>query len=361
MLGSFQCAERDERIGRSTGSSKLLGSSLILCATLLASCSSDSNAPSVTIGGTSFGVGGAGGAATPNGGFATTGGGGASGSGGGPAGGSGGGPAAGGSAGGPAAGGSAGGPAAGGAGGSGGMMQACGTPQVLELSSTRHTAHPLGSSQAANGFYEYLPPGYGDKCPRPLLVFYPGSGELGNGNDELKKLLAHGPPKLIDQDLWPNDRPFVVLSVQHAQGCTSADNVDAFLAYALANYDIDPNRIYLTGLSCGAVRSWDYIGKYGGQRVAAIVPISGDGRTAWTNAGCDLGQSAIWAFHGEADMIAQPAGSIEPITHLMTCPMPPRKEVKLTTYPGVPHDSWTMTYGLSAGNDIYSWLLSKSK
>ena len=41
----------------------------------------------------------------------------------------------------------------------------------------------------------------------------------------------------------------------------------------------------------------------------------------------------------------------------MQCPSPPLIEAKLTIYPGVKHDSWTKTYDLSAGHDIYAWLL----
>ena len=54
------------------------------------------------------------------------------------------------------------------------------------------------------------------------------------------------------------------------------------------------------------------------------------------------------------------AGSIEPLTQLSTC-NPPAVDAKLTIYPGVGHDSWTQTYDLSGGNDVYAWLLSHSK
>ncbi len=258
-------------------------------------------------------------------------------------------------------GGSAGSAGSSGSGGSAGGPAQCDPVVNASPASSRHTARPLGSTAAAEGFYEYLPPGYGDHCPRPLLIFFPGSGELGNGTDQLDRLLAHGPPKLISRDEWPNERPFIVLSVQHAQGCRSAEDVDAFLTFALAKYDIDPNRVYLTGLSCGGFRSWDYIGKHPGGRVAAIVPIAGDGQDAWTAIGCALGQQAIWAFHGDADPTVPIAGSLVPTTNLMACPMPPRKEIKMTSYPGVVHDSWTRTYDLSAGNDPFTWLLGITK
>jgi hypothetical protein len=88
-----------------------------------------------------------------------------------------------------------------------------------------------------------------------------------------------------------------------------------------------------------------------------MVPIAGDGRPAWETSKCQLGDVAIWAFHGDADDVVAPAGSIEPMTDLMACPAPPRRDAELTIYPGVDHDSWTGTYNLTAGHDIYNWLL----
>ena len=49
-------------------------------------------------------------------------------------------------------------------------------------SSERLTAHPAGSTAAPLGYYEYLPPGYGEGEPSPLLVFLHGFGESGDGS-----------------------------------------------------------------------------------------------------------------------------------------------------------------------------------
>jgi hypothetical protein len=92
-----------------------------------------------------------------------------------------------------------------------------------------------------------------------------------------------------------------------------------------------------------------------------MVPIAGEGRPAWEASRCELGQVAIWAFHGDADYEIDPDGTIEPIRNVMNCPQPPRRDVKLTVYPGVDHDSWTRTYDLSAGHDVYEWLLRFSR
>lgn len=193
---------------------------------------------------------------------------------------------------------------------------------------------------------------------RPLLVFHHGIGENGNGESELDAVLRGGLPKLIDRDQWPSDRPFVVLSPQHpGDNCPSADEVQAFLAWAIAHYDVDPDRVYLTGLSCGAIGAWNYLGAYLDSQIAALVPIAGDGRGAWNRSGCDLGLVPIWAFHGDQDSTVATEGTTVPMGNLDGCPAPPRQETVMTIYPGVGHDSWTRTYDLSAGHDIYAWML----
>lgn len=54
-----------------------------------------------------------------------------------------------------------------------------------------------------------------------------------------------------------------------------------------------------------------------------------------------------------------PNGSIETISNLADCAE--RPDAELTVYPGADHDSWTRTYTIEAGHDIYEWLLSHSR
>jgi len=231
-------------------------------------------------------------------------------------------------------------------------------------SSTRQVPRYTGSTASANGYYEYLPPGYGDGQPRPLLTFWHGQDQNGNGSKfDLGRVALRGPPLLIANNQWPADRPFVVLSPQHdGTACPPPDEIRNFIAFALANYQVDPKRVYLTGLSCGASGGWDYLAANLGSQVVAAVLIAGVGTPAWSKAGCALGAVAIWGFHGDADNINPVAGTRDPLTALMACPMPPRRDARLTIYPGVGHyDTWGPTYDLSAGHDIYAWMLSQSK
>ncbi len=228
-------------------------------------------------------------------------------------------------------------------------------------SSTRHTPRQLGSTGAGNGFYEYLPPNYSASgAPHPLMVFWHGVGENGNGSTDLFRVLVNGPPRLIDDDQWPNNRPWVVLSPQHpGGGCPGVSEIQSFIAWAIAEYNVDTSRVHLTGLSCGAIGSWNYLGQHLDSQVAAAVLIAGDGRGAFNNAGCNLGAVAIWGFHGTGDTVVDPQGTIQAMNNLIACTN--RDDAILTTYPGVPHDSWTQTYDLSAGHDIYGWLLQQTR
>ena len=259
-------------------------------------------------------------------------------------------------------------------------------------SSERLTPHPVGEGESNLGYYEYLPPGYGDGEPRPLLIALHGADGSGDGRlAELDNLFETGIPDLIRSDAWPPDRPFVVLvpqhempasaeryascegvplfgsclmELQHRAGhpvdesvCMTPTELHAFLTYAIATYDVDPQRVYLTGLSCGAFAAYEYAATYGAEQIAAMVPIAGEARPAWEAAGCTLGEVAIWAFHGDRDDALDVQGTIEPMNDLMDCPGLPEAGVELTVYSGVDHDSWTRTYDLNAGHDIYAWLL----
>jgi len=226
-------------------------------------------------------------------------------------------------------------------------------------SSSRMTAVPLGTSAANLGYWEYLPPDY-DEGSSPLLVFFHGAMWQGDGSEtDLQALLDVGPPNLISTDAWPNDRPFVVLSPQYQGSCDDADAVATFLQFAVDTYDVDRARIYLTGQSCGAMRSWAYLGEHLDALVTAAVLISGDGRAAVDAAGCDLGRVSIWGFHNEEDGSVDADGTIVPIETLQQCE--PTPDVELTIYPdATEHDAWTKTYDLSAGHDIYAWFLERS-
>ena len=239
------------------------------------------------------------------------------------------------------------------------------SPASGGLVTPTNTMRPIGTLYSGNGFWEYLPVGYGGSTLSPLMVFWHGIGEDGAGTSEaLPAVNAHGPPLLISEGQWPSSRPFVVLSPQHAgTGCPSATEIHNFITFAIGHYQVDPSRVYLTGLSCGALGSADYLAVYGNQQVAASVLISGNAAPIWNSPiwngqPCKFVDGAgLWSFHGGDDPTVSIAGDNFALPKFIACPQPPRKDVRYTVYPGVGHDAWTQTYDLSSGNDIYTWLL----
>ena len=230
-------------------------------------------------------------------------------------------------------------------------------------SSERVTVRPAGSVEGAPlGYVEYLPPGYGDGESRPLLVFLHGAGENGDGSEAaLRRVFKLGVPRLIEDDDWPEDRPFVVLMPQYGpeatEDCRHAEEVDSFLRFAMDHYDVDPGRIYLTGVSCGAIGAWDYLAAHADEAVAAAVLVAGHATEAFARGGCRLGRVPIWAFHGGADTIIPDVYIATPVEKLEACTSPRPVDLRLTIYPRAGHDAWSRTYDLSAGHDVYAWLL----
>lgn len=240
----------------------------------------------------------------------------------------------------------------------------------------KHVRVTLGSNASPYGYYLYTPSGYKTNGPKfPLLIFLHGAGEQGNSQTNpaaLDLVLRHGPPKMIKSKTWNPKYPMVVVSAQTHQGRWTAADVKKLTEFAMKTYGVDTTRIYLTGLSMGAVGVWNEISIYGkGSHITAAVPIAGQGVNQIPRAQ-KAGHMPVWAFHGNNDTVVKPDfdKAFVPIINAQI-PAPPIK-AKVTIYPNTGHDSWTRTYdGTGRGKedpkydrfttDIYSWMLQYAK
>src|SRR2546423_10321 len=111
------------------------------------------------------------------------------------------------------------------------------------------------------GYYQCLPLDYNSNPTKkyPLLIFIHGIGELGNGSTDLPLVLRNGPPKLINQHLFPDSFvvggktfSFIVISPQLTANYRNADVISSLIDYCVKKYRVDESRIYLTGLRMGA-------------------------------------------------------------------------------------------------------------
>lgn len=216
-----------------------------------------------------------------------------------------------------------------------------------------HKPVRLGSSAAPYGYYEYLPTNFSKSSGKfPLLIFLHGAGEKGNGKDQLDRAVKFGPGREIDRG---KNFPFVVLSPQTRDWWNSKELND-FIDYAIKNYNIDPNRIYMTGLSMGAMGTFAYAASYP-DKLAAMVGIAG---SADNSKVCRYSHVPLWAFHGDQDPTVSVNGSKNLVAAYNRCSPSPSVKAKLTIMPGQKHWGWNDVYNGSKG-DIYGWMLQFSK
>ncbi|HEX5444020.1 MAG TPA: prolyl oligopeptidase family serine peptidase, partial [Pirellulales bacterium] len=190
--------------------------------------------------------------------------------------------------------------------------------------------------------------GYGEGDKKwPLILFLHGSGESG---DDLNKVKIHGPPKIVETK---HDFPFIVVSPQSSRRGWNVDALKGLLDEVLADYRVDRNRVYLTGLSMGGFGTWSLAAAYP-DTFAAIAPICGGGNPSEAKRLKDL---PIWVFHGAKDP-AVPLQRSQDMVDALKAAGADEKNLKFTVYPDAGHDSWTETYN---NPELYKWLLSHQR
>ena len=250
-------------------------------------------------------------------------------------------------------------------------------------------------------YFLYLPVGYESESGKkwPVILFLHGGGERGDGLEDLKYTLVHGP--LMEAWIQGRDLPFLIINPQMplfdrpqpqrqplperspegtppprpygnrpAQPMARAaaaeaprrtgsppqgwelveDEVLAMVDNTLADYRADAARVYLTGLSYGGYGTW-FLSTRHPERWAAIAPICGGGDPKLVDR-LVAQKIPLWIIHGGRDTTVPPSRSLEMAVALEAAGHP---EVRLTVHEDLGHNVWTRVY---EGQDIYSWFLT---
>jgi predicted peptidase len=181
----------------------------------------------------------------------------------------------------------------------------------------------------------------------PLILFLHGAGERG---DDLELIKQHGIAKIVEEQ---PDFPFIAVSPQcpaDAMWWEYLPTLEATVNQVAAEYAVDEQRIYLTGLSMGGYGTWGLAMTYP-DLFAAVAPICGGGIPESAMIIRDI---PVWAFHGAED----PAVPLEASQRMVDALQDVGGNVRFTVYPGVGHDSWTQTY---EDPELYEWFLQHSR
>ena len=198
----------------------------------------------------------------------------------------------------------------------------------------------------------------------PLLVFLHGAGE--RGTDNAAQLTWGG--KVLAEAVQAKAKCFVVapqcppdrqwVNTPWAKGSYSTDAVKEsdelrkvveIVEKVSKESPIDPDRVYVMGLSMGGFGTWDLIMRHG-DLFAAAVPICGGGDPSKAN---EI-TTKVWAFHGAADSVVPTEGTREMVEALKKAKNDPR----YTEYPGVGHASWVNAWN---EKELMGWLMEQKR
>lgn len=206
----------------------------------------------------------------------------------------------------------------------------------------------------------YVPRAYDARKPSPCILFLHGKGE--SGTDGSKQIIQGlGSAVLWNADEWPC---IIVLPQKpdaERQWEEYAPGVMGILANVKARWNIDKDRVYLTGLSQGGHGTWTLASMHS-DTFAAIAPICGYARPmSPEQVAASIPRSMpVWAFHGLADDVVPPTGTtaITDALQRERAEKPDAAELKVSLFEGVNHGSWDRAYRECG---LAQWLLSQRR
>jgi predicted peptidase len=201
---------------------------------------------------------------------------------------------------------------------------------------------------------------------QPLVLFLHGAGERGNDN---AKQLKYLPTWLADPAVRQRHPCFVLApqcrmderwvdvswadaksTPQPATPTIDLSAVIQALEETITREQVDPARIYLTGLSMGGFGTWDLAARMP-NRFAAILPVCGGGDD---DVAGRIAALPIWCFHGDADT----AVPVERSRSMIAAVKAAGGRPIYSELAGVGHDSWTPAY---RDGFVLDWLFSQRK
>ncbi len=196
----------------------------------------------------------------------------------------------------------------------------------------------------------FVPPSYTPQRAWPVILFLHGSGEAGDdgflqtdvGIGRALRRYHRMIPAIVVMPQAPRQAQWTGTMSRMALRCVEETSRD---------YHLDPQRVYLTGLSLGGIGAWALAAELP-DRFAAVVPICGVGDP---DAAGRLKDLPIWAFHGSADDRVPVSGSREVVRALREAGS---SKIQYTEIENGGHLIWDQAY---ADPQLWKWLFSQSR
>lgn len=188
---------------------------------------------------------------------------------------------------------------------------------------------------------------------RNYVIFLHGIGECGPADgSNINEITKYGWPKAAENGF---EFPFNIVA---PQVISSYSGLKKFLpAYLKIKYKAE--KIVVTGLSMGGYGTYDFKlfdSIDGLNLIDAIAPVCGAGDIRMLSS---FPEMDAWHFHGTNDGIVKFATAKKFIDAYNESHV---KQIKLTAYEGIGHNSWNNAYSLSTAHDnpnLYQWVLER--
>jgi acetyl esterase/lipase len=216
-------------------------------------------------------------------------------------------------------------------------------------------------------FQVYLPEAFRreDRKPWPVILFLHGRGERGSEGMWQTQI---GLPQAVRDH--PERWPFVVVMPQCplSNYWTDPEMLSmamAALDYETAEFHLDAERTYLTGLSMGGYGAWELARLHPQRWAAAAIAASGvfwsyaperwqEAATLPAEYARAVGRTPVWLFQGGDDNVVVPRQS----ELMFEAVKATGGHVRLWVYQGLKHDCWTRAFDEP---ELPRWLLSHPK
>lgn len=196
----------------------------------------------------------------------------------------------------------------------------------------------------------FVPEKYDASKKWPLVMFLHGSGE--SGADGVRQTQVGLGPFI---SRYRTKCPFIAVFPQSPNAKTWFRGPQAKIMFEILDkvqrdYNVDPDRIYLTGISMGGFGTWE-MAMMRPDLFAAIIPICGGGPVEFIDA---LKHMPIWCFHGARDDRVPVKLSRVLIDRLKEIGGDP----KYTEFPNLDHICWDAAY---ASKGLFPWMLKQRR
>ncbi len=161
----------------------------------------------------------------------------------------------------------------------------------------------LGSKESPGVYTIYVPKAYDSRRAWPLVIGLHGGGR---GGKDGKEVVGSGPSAMNFYSRQAAKRGYIVVCPTALEAPWRASPNHAFIRSLIDEtkllYNLDTNRIYMTGHSMGGFGTW-HLGPMFAEELAAISPMAGGGGPS---SKLDATSTPVFVFHGSDDNVVGP-------------------------------------------------------